>query len=56
VGELTEALKFQFFHGTKMAVERKRLNAKKEQILDGMLHRKVFRKEALRLALDTTLE
>ena len=54
VGELTEALKFQFFHGTKMAVERKRLNAKKEQILDGMLHRKVFRKEALRLGLDKT--
>ena len=54
VGELTEELKFQFFHGTKMAAERKRLNAKKEQILDGMLHRKVFRKEALRLSLDRT--
>ncbi len=54
VGELTEALKFQFFHGTKMAAERKKLNAKKEQILDGILHRKVFRKEALRLGLDKT--
>jgi parvulin-like peptidyl-prolyl isomerase len=54
VAELTEALKFQFYHGTAMAAERKRLNAKKEQVLDGLLHRKVFRKEALRLRLDTT--
>ena len=54
VAELTEALKFQFFHGTALAAERKRLNAKKEQVLDGLLHRKVFRKEALRLRLDTT--
>jgi parvulin-like peptidyl-prolyl isomerase len=54
VGELTEALRFQFFHGTAMAAERKRLNAKKEQVLDGILHRKVFRKEALRLGLDKT--
>jgi len=29
------------------AAERKRLNTKKEQALDSMLHRKVFRKEAL---------
>ncbi len=54
VGELTEALKFQFFHGTTMAAERKKLNAKKEQVLDGVLHRKLFRKEALRLGLDKT--
>jgi parvulin-like peptidyl-prolyl cis-trans isomerase-like protein len=54
VGELTEALKFQFFHGTTMAAERKKLNAKKQQILEGMLHRKLFRKEALRLGLDKT--
>jgi parvulin-like peptidyl-prolyl isomerase len=52
VGDLTEALKFQFFHGTTMAAERKKLNVKKEQMLDGLLHRKVFRKEALRLGLD----
>ena len=52
VAELTEALKFQFYHGTAMAAERKRLNAKKESLLDGLLHRRVFRKEALRLKLD----
>jgi parvulin-like peptidyl-prolyl isomerase len=54
VAELTEELKFQFFHGTGLAAERKRLNARKEQVLDGILHRKVFRKEALRLKLDKT--
>ena len=52
VAELTEQLRFQFFHGTQMAAERKRLNAKKAEVLDGMLHRRVFRKEALRLTLD----
>lgn len=54
VAELTEELKFQFFHGEGMAAERKRLNARKDKVLDGMLHRKVFRKEALRLGLDKT--
>jgi len=52
VAELTEALKFKFFHGTALAAERKRLNARKEQVLDGLLHRKLFREEALRLKLD----
>ena len=54
VGDMAESLKFQFFHGTTMAAERKKVNVKKEQILDGLLHRKVFRKEALRLGLDKT--
>ena len=54
VADLTEQLKFQFFHGAQMAAERKRLNAKKAEILDGMVHRRVFRKEALRLGLDKT--
>jgi parvulin-like peptidyl-prolyl isomerase len=54
VGDMAEALRFQFFHGTTMAAQRKKLNVKKEQILDGLLHRKVFRKEALRLGLDKT--
>ena len=54
VGELTEELRFESFHGVEMAAERKRLNAKKEQILEGLLHRKVFRKEALRQGLDKT--
>ena len=39
VADMAESLKFQFFHGTTMAAERKKLNVKKEQILDGLLHR-----------------
>ena len=54
VAEMTEQLKFQFFHGAQMAAERKRLNSKKVEILESMLHRRVFRKEALRLKLDRT--
>jgi len=54
VGEMTQEMRYEFFHGVEGAAERKRLNAKKEQTLNGMLHRKVFRKEALRLGLDKT--
>ncbi len=54
VGELTEQIRYQFFHGMEKAAERKRLNAKKDVTLEGILHRKVFRKEALRLRLDRT--
>jgi parvulin-like peptidyl-prolyl isomerase len=54
VGEMTEEMKFQFYHGVEAAAERKKLNARKDQVLEGMLHRKLFRKEALRQGLDKT--
>ena len=54
VAELAEELKFQFFHGAKAAAERGQLNARKERVFDTVLHRKLFRKEALRLKLDRT--
>lgn len=54
VGEMAEQLKYQLYHGVERAAERKRLNAKKDAILEGLVHRKVFRKEALRLGLDKT--
>jgi parvulin-like peptidyl-prolyl isomerase len=54
VAELSEELKFEFFHGTKMAAERGRINARKTTALDALLHRKIFRKEALRLGLHKT--
>jgi parvulin-like peptidyl-prolyl isomerase len=54
VGDLAEQLKYQFYHGTSQAAERKRLNAKKEAVLDGVLHRRLFRKEALRRGLHQT--
>ena len=52
VGELTEQLKYQFYHGVERPEEKRQLNARKEATLEGLLHRRVFRREALRLGLD----
>ena len=54
VGDLTEQLRYQFFHGLDRAIERKRLNARKDVTLEGILHRRLFRREALRLGLNKT--
>jgi hypothetical protein len=54
VGELTQHLKMQFFHGIESAIESKKLNSKKVSALDEMIFKRVFRKEALRLGLDKT--
>ena len=54
VGELTQHLKMQFFHGVERAIESKTLNSKKASALDEMVYKRVFRKEALRLGLDKT--
>jgi parvulin-like peptidyl-prolyl isomerase len=54
VGDLTEQLKYQFFHGLDRAMERKRLNARKDVTLEGIIHRRLFRREALRLGLNKT--
>jgi len=54
VGELSQALRQQLYHGVDQAIETKKLNAKKASALDEMLYRRVFRKEALRLGLDKT--
>ena len=54
VGEMTEYLRQQLYHGVERAVESKRLNTKKDQILEEMLHKRVFLKEALRLGIDKT--
>jgi parvulin-like peptidyl-prolyl isomerase len=54
VAELSEELRFEFFHGTKMAAERGRINERKAKALDALLHRKLFRKEAMRLGLHKT--
>jgi hypothetical protein len=47
-------MRYQFFHGLDRAAERKRLNARKDVALEGILHRRLFRREALRLGLDKT--
>jgi len=54
VGELTGFLKQQFYHGVERAIESKKLNQRKTLGLEEMLHKRVFRKEALRLGLDKT--
>ena len=54
VGELSEYIKQQFYHGVGLAAESKRLNSKKIPLLQEMLEKRVLRKEALRLGLDRT--
>jgi parvulin-like peptidyl-prolyl isomerase len=54
VGEFAEYMKQQLYHGVERAVESKRLNKRKDQILEEMLERRVLRKEALRLGIDKT--
>jgi hypothetical protein len=52
VGEMAEYLRQQLYHGVERAVERRRLNKRKDQILEEMIHKRVFQKEALRLGID----
>jgi parvulin-like peptidyl-prolyl isomerase len=54
VGEMTEYLRQQLYHGVERAVESKRLNTRRDQILEEMLHKRVFLKEALRLGINKT--
>jgi parvulin-like peptidyl-prolyl isomerase len=54
VGQLAESMRQQLFHGVERAVESKRLNKRKSQVLEEMLQKRVFRKEALRLGIDKT--
>jgi hypothetical protein len=49
---MTQYLRQQLYHGVERAVESKRLNKRKSQILDEMIHKRVFQKEALRLGID----
>jgi parvulin-like peptidyl-prolyl isomerase len=52
VGELTDYMRQQLYHGVGLAVESKRLNNRKAKVLDGMIQKRTLRKEALRLGLD----
>jgi parvulin-like peptidyl-prolyl isomerase len=54
VGELTDSLRQQLYHGVERAIESKKLNERKTSVLDEMLHKRVFRKEALRLGINRT--
>lgn len=54
VGEFTDYMKQQLYHGVERAVQGKRLNKKKTEALEEMLQKRIFRKEALRLGIDKT--
>ncbi len=54
VGELTQHLKMQLFHGVERAIESKKLNSKKAPALEEMIFKRVLRKEALRLGIEKT--
>jgi parvulin-like peptidyl-prolyl isomerase len=54
VGDLAQSIRQQLYHGVDRAVESKKLNSRKDETLDDIVHRRVFRKEALRLGLDKT--
>lgn len=54
VGEFADYMKQQLFHGVDRAIEMKRLNKRKDKVLEEMLNKRVFRKEALRLGINKT--
>lgn len=54
VGEFTEYMKQQLYHGVERAVQAKRLNKKKAQALEEMFQKRILGKEALRLGIDKT--
>src|SRR5512139_3104962 len=54
VGEFADYMRQQLFHGVERAVEAKRLNKRKNEILEEMLQKRILRKEALRLGIDKT--
>lgn len=54
VGDLTDYLRMQFFHGSDQPGQRQRMNARKEAALHATLGRRLLNMEALRLGLDRT--
>ncbi len=54
VGDLTAALEKKFFHGAERAVGEKKINRKKDQVLEEILNRRVTIKEAKIRKLDRT--
>ncbi len=54
VGELTEALRQQLYHGVESALKSKLLDKRKSLTFEEMLHKRVFQKEALLLGIDKT--
>jgi hypothetical protein len=56
VGDLTDYLRFQFFHGSDRDSQHRRMNEKKEEALDAMVGRRLLNAEAIRMGIDKTAE
>jgi hypothetical protein len=54
VGDLTDYLRMQFFHGGDQAKEGQRMNAKKNDALNATVGRRLLNMEALKLGIDKT--
>jgi parvulin-like peptidyl-prolyl isomerase len=54
VGDLAGALQKKFFHGTERAIQEKKINRRKGQVLDEIVSRRVVNHEAKRRKLDRT--
>jgi parvulin-like peptidyl-prolyl isomerase len=54
VGEMTEQIRQQLYHGVNRAIESKKINPMKVPTLEEMVYKRVFRKEGLRLGIDRT--
>ena len=54
VGDLTDYLRMQSFHGSDQAKQGKNMNAKKEDALDATVGRRLLNMEALKLGIDKT--
>jgi hypothetical protein len=54
VGDLTDYLRLQYFHGSDQPSQRRRMNDKKEDALDATLGRRLLNMEAQKLGIDKT--
>lgn len=54
VGDLTDYLGKQFYHGTEQARQRKEMNARKQAALEATIARRLLNMEAVRLGIDKT--
>lgn len=52
VGYLTSSLKMKFFHGVELAKESQKLNQSKEQVLEGIIQKRLLLKEALKRGME----
>jgi hypothetical protein len=56
VGDLAEALKQKFYHGIERAIEEKKVNKRKSDLLDSMIEKRLLLNEAMQQKIDKTEE